>query len=459
MNMVTVTHPQKLTTTGNATIIAYDNKPVITTDPWIGDEDSAYFGSWVLSHQIPQEIKKDIYASEYIWFSHGHPDHLNPLSLSRFKGNKILLPDHVNGRICKDLKDGGFNVSILPDRQWVQLSEYIKVQCISTLVQDAVLLLDICGKLFINLNDAGARHCSRYIRNIAKNYQHSYALSLTGYGDADMINFYDESGDFIQPPAAAKPMVGKQLEYVAQLTGAQSVIPFSSFHQYQRADSIAMHPYVTPIDAYRVGFSGKIGFVDPFCTIDCNDLSVEHYNPPEHVVTVKNPEEFGDNWSDELTAEDKRKIEEYFARKEPVQRYFGFINFRVGGKDFIIKMLGKPTRGITFAVPRHSLMTAIEYRVFDDLLIGNFMKTTLHQCQSLYEGAGNFNFHVTKFGDNGLVETDAEIAAYIQEYRRRAGIEFVIDSLQDKSKDFLVRFLGDDSKAFKAIKAVYLSLR
>ena len=50
-----------LSTIGNATIIAYDEKPILSTDPWIGDEDPAYFGSWVLSHEIPKDYKKDIY--------------------------------------------------------------------------------------------------------------------------------------------------------------------------------------------------------------------------------------------------------------------------------------------------------------------------------------------------------------------------------------------------------------
>ena len=50
----------KVTTTGNATLIAYDGKPVIVTDPWFGDEEPAYFGSWVLSHRIPAQLKEDI---------------------------------------------------------------------------------------------------------------------------------------------------------------------------------------------------------------------------------------------------------------------------------------------------------------------------------------------------------------------------------------------------------------
>jgi hypothetical protein len=43
-------------TIGNATLIAYDQGPVLVTDPWI--EGSAYFGSWSLSHTIPAEQTK-----------------------------------------------------------------------------------------------------------------------------------------------------------------------------------------------------------------------------------------------------------------------------------------------------------------------------------------------------------------------------------------------------------------
>ena len=47
-------------TIGNATLVAYDKVPILSTDPWFGDEHPAYFGSWILTHKIPQDIKKDI---------------------------------------------------------------------------------------------------------------------------------------------------------------------------------------------------------------------------------------------------------------------------------------------------------------------------------------------------------------------------------------------------------------
>lgn len=448
---------KRVTLTGNATLIAYDGRPVLATDPWFGDEEPAYFGSWVLSHKIPQHLKEDISGCEFIWFSHGHPDHLNPGSIGRFRSRKILLPDHVNGRIFKDISPNGYDVTILPDRKWVRLSDNVRVHCITTQIQDAILLVEVAGKLFINLNDAGTRDCSRYIRGIAKDYEHSYTLALSGYGDADMINLFAEDGSFVIPRAGRKPSVGRQLTNLAKATGSRSVIPFSSFHQYQREDSMWAQAYTTPMEAFFEGLSPEVQYFPPFSSVDCETLKVESARPEELHVAPKSPAEFGDNWSDVLERSDMRTIEAYFARKDRVQNYLGFINFNVGGRDNIVKLRGREDRGITFRVPRTSLMTSIDYRIFDDLLIGNFMKTTLHGIKSLNEGTvENFTYNVAKYADNGLAETDEEIRKYLAEYRRRAGIDYLVTALEDKSRGFLSRFAKQDTAIYRLMKAIYI---
>jgi hypothetical protein len=450
---------QKVATTGNATLIVYDDRPLLATDPWIGDEEPAYFGSWVLSHRIPKSLKDDIAACEYIWFSHGHPDHLNPTSVERFKGRKILLADHVGSRIYKDIAPNGFDVTILPDREWVTLTDKVKIHCITTKIQDSVLLLDVAGRLFINLNDAGTRDCARYIRNISRHYKEAYVLPLAGYGDADMINFYDEAGKFVLPRAARRPSVGAQLNLLSKATGARSVIPFSSFHQYQRDDSIWAQAYTTPIEALRTGLAPGIDLLPPFASVDCVTGAVEALPHEEYVVDTPRPSTaFGDNWSDQLEPKDVAAIEAYFQRKEPVRKHFGFVTFKVGGKEHSIRMEGRKDRGVTFEVPRGSLMTSIDYRIFDDLLIGNFMRTTLHGLQSLNEPPAEFNYAVAKYGDNGLAETEAEIAKYLAEYRRRAGIDYLLSSLEDQSRNFLTRFAKQDTPIYKMMKQLYVSL-
>ena len=70
-------------TIGNATLIVSEkDKTLLCTDPWF-DEDSAYFGSWSLSHKFPEKQRLKCENSKYIFISHFHPDHLNLKSLSK----------------------------------------------------------------------------------------------------------------------------------------------------------------------------------------------------------------------------------------------------------------------------------------------------------------------------------------------------------------------------------------
>ena len=87
-------------TIGNATLIAFDGAPVLVTDPWLGDVDPAYFGSWVTSHEIPDEQLDHVRACPYLWISHGHPDHLSPASLETLR-DKGAIDDDLSDRIKK----------------------------------------------------------------------------------------------------------------------------------------------------------------------------------------------------------------------------------------------------------------------------------------------------------------------------------------------------------------------
>ena len=452
---------QSISTIGNATLIAYDQGiPVLSTDPWFGDEDHAYFGSWTLSHSIPSRYKRDILDSKYVWFSHGHPDHLNPLSLKRLEGKHLLLPDHVGSRIYCDLsKKKKFSIDILPDRKWIQLSNTIQVMCITTINQDSILLLDVAGKLFVNLNDAGSRGATSFIKQESKKFKDVYLLSLSGYGDADMINCYDKNGVFIIPPAKNNTRVGEQLSFAAKSINANYVIPFSSHHQYQRSDSVWAQEYVTPVHAYNVGLHKDINFIPPFVDIDCNSGVYTEIKPPEISPKIMRPEDFGDNWSDELVEEDRRAITKYFSEKEIICKRFGFIDFLVGGKNYTINLNKRlPYRGIRFELPRTSLMKAINYEIFDDLLIGNFMRTTLFGVNSLYDY--DFNPLLTKYADNGGAKTELEVNSYIAEYKKRVGRKFIFDTFLDKSAQILNRFLTNrDSRSRRLLKSIYYKIK
>src|SRR5512141_3262918 len=184
-------------TVGNATLIAHDRTPVLATDPWLFG--SAYFGSWILTHEIPPEQLASIRACPYVWISHGHPDHLSMPSLETLKDASILLPDHVGGRIRESLENDGYRVRVLPDREWVPLSPRVKVLSIADVYQDAVLLVDLDGTLVINANDCNDHGWSPLVRREARRAKDSFLLALSGYGDADMLNYFDADGNRIPP--------------------------------------------------------------------------------------------------------------------------------------------------------------------------------------------------------------------------------------------------------------------
>lgn len=440
-------------TIGNATVIVYDGTPILATDPWISGE--AYFGSWGMSHEIPSEQMAAIKACKYFWMSHGHPDHLSLGSLTDASDKEILLADHRGGRIREDLTSMGFRVRILPERTWVTLSPNVRVLTLSDYNQDSILLMDVGGRLVVDLNDASDQGWGRYVKSITAQFKESYLTRLWGYGDADMRNLFTESAEKIVHPASSqKPPLGRTIQADAVRLGTKYAIPSSSFHRYQREDSVWANALSTPMENYSAGQHPDLPQVlPPFLQVDAVSGVHKEIRPRSLDRQVRKPEDFGDNWADQLESDEKQQVQNYFLSKQVVREKFGFLRFRVGGEDFTID-LNKHRRnvGITFEVPRQSLVAAVQYRVFDDLLIGNFMKTTLHGLDSLYP---DFSPFVAKYADNGKAESRAELREYFHHYRRKDPIGYILRTLENDSEELFRKFVPNDSLLFRSAKSLY----
>lgn len=446
-------------TIGNATVIAYDGKPVVATDPWFGEP--AYFGSWGLPFEIPERQKNAILESEFIWLSHGHPDHLNPEALEKLHGKMILLPNHVGNRIRDDLVNAGFDVTVLADDTWTQLSDKIRVYCVSDYFQDAVILIDVGGTLIVNLNDATDRGWGRRIKRIIRAADRSFLLKLFGYGDVDMMNFLDDDGNRIVPQSVRKRPVGEQIGFFAKLYGVTDIVPFSCFHHYQRSDSIWTNDHTTPLEVFGDGFTLPDVRLHPaFIQYDAETGTITELNPHSVASRVFAPEEFGDDWAEPLRDDDEDKARTYFQRIEALGNEVDFIRLAVGGDELMIDMPGRSTgRGVTFEAPRNSLMTAIDYEIFDDLLIGNFMKTRLHGDWESLSLHPHFTPYVAKYGDNGRAKSTRELEAYFAEYRKRAPMAYISHMLERESERRVRKFIRVDSPAFRLAKKTYLFLK
>jgi hypothetical protein len=452
-------------TIGNATVIAYDGNPILATDPWL--QGGAYFGSWRLSHEVPEEQLAAVRACPYIWFSHGHPDHLNGDSLPLLRGKKVLVPDHVGSRILSDLISQGFEVRVLPDRVWTVLSPRIRVLCISDYNQDGVLLLDINGTLVVNINDAGDRGWGTFVRSLIRTYKRSFLLGLAGYGDADMMNVFDEAG--VRMPLQPRGRLGQTVSARANWWGTRYCIPFSSMHRFQRADSAWAAAQSAPLSDWKEGWaSARCELLPPFVRVDCEKEHVTELNPREDVGPIVKPSEFGDDWSEPLTAEEFEQAKSYFLRFEQLHRTLDHVTLRVGGKDNeIVFNKSRFRRGLRFEAPRGSLVAAVRYEIFDDLLIGNFAKVTL--LGSWGEGRlyPDFTPFVAKYGDNGRARTREELERYFRAYRGRDQLGYLrhqfdahcVRPAQEVASSILRASIGANTPLYRAAKKTWWMLR
>ncbi len=428
-------------TIGNAIVIAYDDGPVLTTDPWI--DGDAYFGSWGHDYTIPSAQRQAIRDAKYHWFSHGHPDHLNIHSLPLLTKGQFLVSDHYGSRIQRDLAAAGYAVRVLPDRQWVELSKGVKVYSVANQNQDSMLLIDVNGRLVINLNDSGDYGESFRVRRIAKNFKEVYMLQLHGWGGADMLNLFDPAGRRLTATEEKRRPIAPRSQRSAMTMGANRVIPFSSFQRYQREDSAWANDLVPQIADYRSDAFAKGPEILPaFVRVDCETDQITPIDPPRAPPVIRKPEDFGDSWSDPLTADDKTKLRRYFTARETLFDNFGFIEISAGGSSVTVDLnRDKRNVGIGFECPRQSLMTSIEHELFDDLLIGNFMRTTLHNVEGLYP---HFTPYVAKYADNGGAKSKREVEAYFGHYYMRDPIAHTLKRFSTASETVVRRTLPED---------------
>lgn len=436
-------------TIGNATLTLFDDTPVLATDPWV--YGNPYFGSWGHKYKIPKEQLNNIKNCKFIWLSHGHPDHIDPDSFSLFEGKTLLVADHYGKRIFSDLSKK-YKCIQLKSNTWFQISKNIRIKSFSDWNQDSCLIAEILKKdIILNLNDGQALGWSGEIKKIIKNYENRFLLRLISWGDADMINFYNHHNNFILPLAAEKKPCGETYAYNLKQWGCNFTLPFSSMHKYVREDSIKMNKFTTPLKFHYEKFNNKFGEMLPaFVKWDSLKNDYKKINPKENLNESKSPDYYGDKWSDELEEKDKTILKNYFLKFDHLKKKFGFINFLVGKKEFDIKLSNRK-EGIQFQTPRNSLIYSIENKIFDDLLVGNFMKTRLLNIPSLYP---DFTPYVTKYGDNGGAHSEKELKKYFDYYKFKSA-NYWIDFLKIKTETYIRAKLG----SYKSIYYLARSLR
>ena len=294
-----------------------------------------------------------------VWFSHGHPDHLNPASLPCFRDTRILLPDHVGGRIADDLTRDGYRVEVLPDQTWVRISDRVRVLCIADEGQDAVLLIDVGGRLVVNLNDAQDRGWGSLVKRVirafprivpppAQRLRRRRHDQLRRRGrrarpepgaapagewlrgrrrrrphDRDVRREPLRALQLVPPLPADRQRVGERLDHADRRVRAR--VPFRSGRAPPRVRAVRR----------RRRHRGK--------------GSIRRRRP----TSRSRPRSSATTGPTGSTATDVVELARYFGTVERLARAIDRIVFRVGGDDHVVELGGRDTgRAITFAVPR-----------------------------------------------------------------------------------------------------------
>lgn len=423
-------------TLGNASVMVFQHgRAVLATDPWL--TGTCYFGSWALDHGMTAEQIAHFQDADFIWISHGHPDHLHDESLQMLpRGKRILLADHYNQDIATHLRAMGFEVTILPYRQWFRISDQVRIMTLDNMNQDSILVVEAGDKLLLNLNDSPLCGEFRFLRRLARRYgrDRTFVLALTSI-DADMFNFVDQNGQSLAgPPDERKPGAIWAVARTADRLGAGSFCCSSSQHIYVRSDSVWANPFrISWSDLQRYWSRPNVRLIEPFVTVDLGTGAITRNHPTQTSDETQITDRTGDDdWNERLSEAEWASVEAFIRRFELVRRHIDFTEFVVGGETRRFELnpparnSAGPQRGIVFMAPRRSLLDTVTYGYFDDLLIGNFMKVRLVNT-TLYP---RFTPLVAKVGGNAKVYTAEEYRAFILRYLRRnpvATLNYLLD--------------------------------
>ena len=142
---------------GHASFLVKTNNKKFLLDPWI--KGKCFFKSW--SPLVNIDFQKDIGPHDYLWFSHEHPDHFHPETVSLIfdylkKNNlpTVIFQKTFDKKILNFFKSQ-FDVKIkeLGDNDVLNISDNVKVKITGAGVYDSFIQIKDNNFCFTHLND------------------------------------------------------------------------------------------------------------------------------------------------------------------------------------------------------------------------------------------------------------------------------------------------------------------
>ena len=165
-------------------------KPLLVTDPWL--VGSCYFNSWFLENYPLKADMEYLLETEFVYFTHEHPDHFHPETISLFsQKTKMIVPNYPTKTMKTSLEEYGFQVIEVEKLKWKKLSEFVSILFIPVIGEDSILLIKTGTVLAINQNDAPLSRANiKRINTLKNNLNIQTTVLLRSYSNASSLNSF-----------------------------------------------------------------------------------------------------------------------------------------------------------------------------------------------------------------------------------------------------------------------------
>ncbi len=407
-------------TVGHATLICYDDGPVLATDPWL--QGTAAWGSWEMTHQVPDAQREAVQACRYLWISQDRGDHLHEESLDALSRDDrvVLLPDHLGRRMKDRIEAMGFETQSLADAHWVSLSDRLRVMSVSDVTLGAVLLVELGGRLLVNTNEAADHGAGALIMKAISEYEITYLLSAAGH-EAPMVRTVDAAGEDCVTPPPPGPL-GCGIETLMGLLGVTYFIPFSRMRRHRRQDSAWANGHMLPALAHHDGFWLEDKYVlPPFVHWDFETGGVSVLDPAENLGPACPSSEELDDWDEPLQGEEPLELSAYVSRVTQLGKLVDRVTVVVGGELHTMPLGQSTSRSLRIEAPRRSLVDAVRRQRLEEYLRAGFARVCLegqwewHDPRTLEPGV----LTLLALAERGGACTSQEIREHVINYMGR----------------------------------------
>ena len=222
-------------------VILTHNDVSLAMDPWI--EGSVFNNSWDLLTKTPEKSIESLKNSQFIWFSHEHPDHFNPPNLKIFSDkNNFLFQKTKDGRVVKFLKKISPLVNEINFKDTFRLGKDFTIQVVPFQYLDSMSIIKFNNLTILNLNDC----------DIKNDFQLKFIKKLTGEIDILLVQFSYAIGKSNKHNTNEREKwsieILQKLSNNIKFLKPKVVIPFASFCYFSKPDNFYMNDSVNKIE-------------------------------------------------------------------------------------------------------------------------------------------------------------------------------------------------------------------